>query len=84
MGKKWLFLPIGALVILTVGFGLRFSNNELISDIGLWLNLVGAFLAALLAVINLIISTNKKKKDKKNNSDNSETKTTNNDLIDNK
>lgn len=62
MNKKLIFPSIVISVILIVGFGLRFSGNELASTIGLWMGLVASILLLITYVVKICFENKKKKK----------------------
>ncbi len=53
--------------IFIVGFGMAFSENLLVNDIGLWIRFGGAFLMMISAIL-IAVDSYKKKKEKKNDS----------------
>jgi len=61
MKKILLTVLIGSFVIFLVGFGLRFSENILISDIGLWISFFGSLIMALVALFICIDGYRSKK-----------------------
>lgn len=65
MKKCLLVLLIVSLCIFLVGFGMRFANNTMVSDIGLWLNFAGALLIAIIAMFIVIDAQKRKKSEKK-------------------
>lgn len=73
MKKSLIILLVTSFCIFLVGFGLRFSADSLVSDIGLWISFCGSFFLAIIALF-ICVDTLRKKKRQKNfeKEDNSE------------
>ena len=61
MKKKLIILLSISFCVFLVGFGMRFSTDQLVSDIGLWISFLGAFLQAVFSIYGCIDSQIKKK-----------------------
>ncbi len=61
MKKILLTIEIISLCIFTVGLGLRLSNDRLVSDIGLWIQVVSSFIMAVIAISICIVTFKNKK-----------------------